>query len=103
VSVYRPGGVLEVVVIVRVAAEPIVDVGLTDADAPEGTFKTEPKVTCPDHSLRVIETVEVIVPWAMVCADGLTESVKVAAFCLTTMSVSVTVCDRDALVAVIVG
>jgi hypothetical protein len=95
--------VLELVVTVRVADEPVVELGLTLALAPDGTPVTAPNVTDPLQLERVIETVDVVVPWASVCVDGLTDIVKFAAFWFTTANVSVVEWVRAPLVPVTVG
>jgi hypothetical protein len=97
-----PAGVLAFVVIVSVAVLAVVADGLKVAVAFGGRFDVE-SATDPFQFERVIVTVEVIVPCATVCADGLTDSVKFAAFWLTTTNVSVVELLSDPLVPVTVG
>jgi hypothetical protein len=65
-----------------VAEEPVVEVGLKVAVAPEGRPLTGPRLTEPPVQFsREMETVEVVAPpWTTVCEDGLTDSPKFGAF-----------------------
>jgi hypothetical protein len=103
VSVELPGGVLPVVLIVRVdVPEPVTDVGLNDAVAPAGN-PLAPRVTAALNPFRAMtETVQVALPpGAIVCDEGATETEK-SAVALTTR-VTVEVCVSDPLVPVIVS
>jgi hypothetical protein len=88
-----------------VAEEPVVEVGLKDAIAPDGRPLTGPRLTDPPFQFaRVIETVELAdAPCITVCEEGLTESPKLGAFCEMTTSVIDAVWLKEPLVAVTVG
>jgi hypothetical protein len=75
--------VLKDVLIVNDAEDPEAGFGLTLAVAPLGNPVTggDGNVTAPAPFARVMDTVEPAdAPWTTVCADGLTDRPKFAAF-----------------------